>query len=266
MPLITSKMPDSWEELEEIVADILREAGMESNRTVSVKLPRGSVDIDVLAKETSDGIHNVVICECKNWKHNIPKEIVHAFRTVMHEIGANRGYIISRVGFQSGAYEAAEATNINLVTFQEFQELYFAKWYKARLWQVERRIGNFNTYYEPLGRPGFDLLETDEERDAYVEVWNVYAFAGVLMMYFSPWTGMAGQELLPPPLPIPVEKLEAEGYPVPDFIRNETGYQELLAMLEEIAIEGLDELRKVNPITRGRDPETIDRDEYPPND
>ncbi len=262
MPLITSKMPDSWEELEEIVDDILRETGMDSTRTVNLKLPRGSVNIDVVAKETNDGIQNLIICECKNWKTNIPREIVHAFRTVMQEIGANRGYIISRVGFQVGAYEAAEATNINLLTFHQFQELYFTKWYKARLWQIESKISNFNAYYEPLGRPGFHLLETDEERDAYVEVWNVYAFAGVLMTYFSPWMGTAGHELVPPPLPIPVEKLEAEGYLVPEVIKSETGYRELLAMLEEIAVEGLAELRKVNPITRGRDSATIERDEY----
>ncbi len=34
-----------------------------------------------------------------------PREKVHAFRTVMDETGANRGYIISRVGFQIGAIE-----------------------------------------------------------------------------------------------------------------------------------------------------------------
>ncbi|ANG99102.1 hypothetical protein A8A54_21305 [Brucella pseudogrignonensis] len=263
MPLITNKMPDTWQELEQTVADILSECEMESTRTVNIKLPRGSVDIDVVAKETIDGIQNLIICECKNWQTNIPREIVHAFRTVMHEIGANRGYIISRVGFQVGAHEAAEATNISLVTFQQFQELYFTKWYKKRLWQVERRVSNFNTYYEPIGRPGFHLLETDEERDAYVDVWNTYAFAGALMMYFSPWMGMAGRELVPPELPIAVEGLEAEGYLVPEVMKNETGYRELLSLLEEIAVEGLAELRKVNPITRGRDPETIDRDEYP---
>ncbi|MBY3168702.1 restriction endonuclease [Rhizobium laguerreae] len=161
---ITSRMPDSWEELEETVAAILRECGMDSARTVNLKLPRGSVDIDVVAKEVNDGIQNLIICECKNWKTKIPREIVHAFRTVMSEIGANRGYIISRLGFQVGAHEAAEATNISLVTFEEFQERYFAKWYKARLWAIERSIGNFNVYYEPLGQPGYNQLETSEER------------------------------------------------------------------------------------------------------
>jgi hypothetical protein len=35
----------------------------------------------------------------KSWSTNIPKEVVHVFRTVIHETGAHRDYIISRVGF-----------------------------------------------------------------------------------------------------------------------------------------------------------------------
>ncbi len=66
---------------------------MDAKRAVNLKLPRGSVDVDVVATEVSDGISNHIICECKNWRTNIPREIVHAFRTVMAEIGANRGYI-----------------------------------------------------------------------------------------------------------------------------------------------------------------------------
>lgn len=264
MPLITSKMPDTWQELEQTVADILSECGMDSERTVTRKLPRGSVDIDVIATETNDGIQNIVVCECKNWKHNIPKEIVHAFRTVMHEIGANRGYIISRVGFQSGAYEAAEATNINLVTFEEFQERYFARWYKARLWQIENNVGNFNRYFEPFGQPGYDLLSTEKEYSAYHAIWKKYEYAAILLMHFSPYLGFT--ELGPPPLPFEASKMEASGYAVPDDIKLATGYRELLQKLENIAAEGLAEFREVNPITRGRDPATIDRDDYPPKD
>lgn len=81
-------------------------------------------------------------------------------------------------------------------------------------------------------------------------------------MYFSPYALMAGS-YEPPPLPIPVGKMEDAGYVVPDAVKEITGYRELLKVLENIAVEGLAELRKVNPITRGRDPETIHRDEYP---
>ncbi|WP_431605167.1 restriction endonuclease [Acinetobacter johnsonii] len=41
--------------------------------------------------------------ECKNWKTNIPKEKVLALRSIVEDIGAHRGFIVSNKGFQSGA-------------------------------------------------------------------------------------------------------------------------------------------------------------------
>ena len=140
----------------------------------SLRLPRGSVDVDMLADETVNGIVHRTICECKNWRTNVPKKVVHAFRTVIHETGANRGYVISRVGFQTGAIEAAVATNIQLVTFVEFQQIYFDKWINRRIRAIEDELGNFNTYYEPLGKPGYSRLRNDQECAAYDAVWDRY--------------------------------------------------------------------------------------------
>src|ERR1022692_4009773 len=167
MPLITSKMPEQWGELEDLVTAILNEAGLHARRAVAITLPRGSVNADVLAEETHDGILNRILCECKNWRQNVPREVVHAFRTVVQEAGANRGYVISRVGFQRGAIEAAHSTNVELVTFAEFQNIYFPKWYNKRLWDIENEIGDFNVYYEPLGKPGYGWLSTEAELAAY---------------------------------------------------------------------------------------------------
>ena len=53
----------------------------------------------------------------------IPKEKVLALRTIVDDIGADKGFIISQVGFQSGAIEACQNTNIQLYTFEEFVTL-----------------------------------------------------------------------------------------------------------------------------------------------
>jgi restriction endonuclease len=193
MTLITSVTPQTWQQLEELVADILRESGTTVQRQVRLPLPRGAVDVDVLAEETTQGITHRIICECKNWRTNVPREVVHAFRTVMQETGANRGYIVSRTGFQQGAIAAAHATNVELVTFAQFQKLYFTRWITRRCRAIEDAIGNFNVYYEPLGRPGYHALANDDERAAYDTVWERYAFAGVMLMHFSPYLHMLGQ-------------------------------------------------------------------------
>lgn len=101
--LITENVPEGWEKLEEIVTTILAECGMNAQRGVTLRLPSGSVDVDVYAEETIEGIVHRTICECKQWRTNVPKSVVHSFRTVMGETGANRGYIIStRVVFRRG--------------------------------------------------------------------------------------------------------------------------------------------------------------------
>ncbi len=81
MPLITAVQPDAWEQLEQLAADLLNESGMKAARQVNIALPRGSVDVDVLAEYDVEGVVHRTICECKNWRTNIPREVVHAFRT-----------------------------------------------------------------------------------------------------------------------------------------------------------------------------------------
>ncbi len=257
MTLITRIMPNGWRDLENAVADILRECGMTVQQQVNVPLPRGSVDLDVLAEETTDGIRSKIVCECKNWRTNVPREKVHAFRTVMDETGANRGYIISRTGFQQGAIEAAVSTNVDLLTYEQFQERYFDKWIAKRCRAIEDAIGNFNVYYEPLGMPGYHALQNDAERAAYDEIWQRYAFAGVALMHFSPYLRMLGNAPPLPPLPFDMTALDERGWPVPQEVREARGYREFLALLEHYARIGLEELRAVNPLTRGQPADAI---------
>ncbi len=260
MTLITSAQPATWQDLEEVVAAILEECGMTVLRQASLTLPRGSVDVDVLAHDTIDGIRHTIICECKNWAAAIPKAVVHSFRTVILETGAHRGYIISKAGFQSGAKEAAQATNIDLATFEEFQHAYFAKWIRKRIWSLEEAIGNINTYYEPLGRPGYSQLNDERERAAYDAVYNKYLFCGLMLVPFSPYIRMVNDTPYPV-LPFDVSKMEEHGIQLPTDIRSATGYRELLSLLEGYASVGLKELRAVNPITRGKASEEIERED-----
>ncbi|BBX42893.1 hypothetical protein MSIM_43440 [Mycobacterium simiae] len=253
--LITSRMPGDWVELEDAVASILQECGMRVRQHERLKLLRGHFDADVVADETVEGISNNIICECKFWSTNIPAEKVRSFRVAVDETGANRGYVISRNGFQSGAVEAARATNVELVTYERFQELYFEKWFRTRIWSVENAIKGFHSYYEPgpFCRPGYAQLESDDERAEYNAAWNQYFFAGALLVEFSPYVRMhPGTQAPPPPLPLDVTKIEQAGFAIPDDIKFETGYREVLAALENYAQQAISDLRTVNPITRGK--------------
>jgi len=126
--VITTHMPDGWRDLQSAVARVLQECGFAVEVEKVIHTVRGQVEIDVWAHETVKGRTYETLCECKLWKSSIPQNIVHAFRTVVADAGANVGYIVTSTGFQSGAFAAADLTNLRLVSWAEFQTELEASW------------------------------------------------------------------------------------------------------------------------------------------
>ena len=113
--------PD-WYNFQEDICKYFISLGVEAKTNQSIKGVRTSHDIDVLVKTKYLGEEITWIIEAKDWKSNVPKEKVLALRTIVDDVGADRGYVISKIGFQSGAYEAAENSNVFLKTFEQLQE------------------------------------------------------------------------------------------------------------------------------------------------
>lgn len=80
---------------------------------------RTTHDIDVFVKTKFIGQDVKWIVEAKYWSSPISKLHVLGLRTIVDDTGADKGFIISKVGFQSGALEAAKQTNIRLLTYEE---------------------------------------------------------------------------------------------------------------------------------------------------
>src|SRR5436190_7050177 len=118
--MITSKTPSTWQDLQYQSARVLEECGFAVEVEKVVKLVRGKAEIDVYAEESLKGRKYIILCECKHWKAAVPQGVVHSFRSVMADVGAHKGYIISSSGFQSGSREAAELTNVELTTWERF--------------------------------------------------------------------------------------------------------------------------------------------------
>jgi len=118
--VITNHKPSTWQDLQTAVAQLLSECGFETATTKNVTTARGQVELDVYAEEDVKGRRYSVACECKYWATRVPQTVIHAFRSVVADIGVNVGYVISMEGFQSGSFRASELTNLRLVTWQEF--------------------------------------------------------------------------------------------------------------------------------------------------
>lgn len=118
--MVQRQAPDGWQQLQEAVAAVLRDAGCDVQVEVTLPTTRSSVNFDVFAKRSDGGHAYSIAVECKHWRKRVPQMVVHAFRTQVQDFGADAGYIVSSAGFQSGAFEAVENTNIRLLTWDEF--------------------------------------------------------------------------------------------------------------------------------------------------
>jgi len=127
--VIDDPLPENWQDLQTGVQRIFRNVGLLAEVEVDLETPRGSVNVDVLAIDVRSVDKVRYIVECKNWGSSIPQTVVHSFTTVMHETGANIGFIISKHGLQQGAKRYTQNTNIIGMTYLEFQQRYFEAWW-----------------------------------------------------------------------------------------------------------------------------------------
>lgn len=111
-----------WYQFQEDICKHFQSIGVEAATNVTVQGVRTKHDIDVLVQTKYLGEDLTWVIEAKHWKSNVPKEKVLALRTIADDIGADKGFIISLSGFQTGAIEAAQSSNISLKTFEELKE------------------------------------------------------------------------------------------------------------------------------------------------
>lgn len=160
---------------------LFREMGYEARTPYSVALAgRGRKEVDVYISDPRTSVPHVIIAECKHWSTPVPQDTVHSMQTVMQGCGANSGLIISKVGFQSGAGEAAADSSIQLLTWDQLQRAYGHEWFlsqKERIaplqdrlrilddtyldqWETPKTITNLMPY-KRTGRLGelYDILE-----------------------------------------------------------------------------------------------------------
>jgi len=227
--MITAVAPSGWRDLQEQVARILGECGFVVDVETTVSLPRGSVEIDVLARESNQGRMNTIVCECKHWAKRVPQSVVHAFRTVVAETGANTGYVVSRSGFQPGALVSAASTNIELVTWEELQERFQETWLREYFFPtMTESLDPLHKFTDPFTPEWLPRLPAADQSQ-YRELLRQYLpFAALIMAKFSTYSRMREGNPLIPTLPIAEWKLENPEVEIPSAILQARGYRELL--------------------------------------
>lgn len=110
-----------WKKYQEEAADFFRSIGLEALTDATIEGVRTNHDIDVLVKSHHVGFYITWIVECKLWNTPVAKLHVLALREIVTDVGADRGILLAESGFQSGAEEAADLTNVQLTSLGEFR-------------------------------------------------------------------------------------------------------------------------------------------------
>lgn len=112
----------AWREYQLKAANFFKGLGFTANVEHQIEGARGIHKLDVFVEGDISGIPFKWVVECKDWKSNIPKEKVLALSSIILDIGAEKGFLLSETGFQSGAIRVAEKTNITLSSLADLKE------------------------------------------------------------------------------------------------------------------------------------------------
>ncbi|MDC9003763.1 restriction endonuclease [Mycobacterium marinum] len=111
----------AWRDYQEATAAYYRDLGLAAETDVTIEGARGSHKVDVAVRGQRAGVEFLWIVECKHWNRAVPKVVVATLSAIIQDIGADRGIILSRKGFQSGAPTLAQKSNITLTSLDELR-------------------------------------------------------------------------------------------------------------------------------------------------
>ena len=115
-------MKNEWYTFQEAIKEYFLSLGLYAETNKTIKGIRTEHDIGIYVDFSFIGLKTIWLIEAKYWNQKIDKNTVSAFMHRVNETCADKGIIISKKGFQTGAFEAAENSNILLRTFEELNK------------------------------------------------------------------------------------------------------------------------------------------------
>jgi len=231
--------PLDWKDLQNKVGEILTQCNFKVEIEKKVSSTRSLIEIDVYAEEIIDDRKYLVLCECKMWNSNIPQLYIHGLRTVVNDVGANKGYIISTSNFQQGAKDSVENTNVELLTWDAFQQTFFKSWYLKYFHKKLKAI--VHTEYDSMAINFFDSFELIKREEFHLFIEKYNAIQQIYDHFPYPFfskdlTGLTEfDKKLPLQRTLNLEDWEYQIFPVPKEIMEEENYLDFLYKLAEFA-------------------------------
>lgn len=150
-------MADNWREYQEEAAEFFRGLGLDADTNVSLEGARTHHDVDVVVRSHHVGFDVLWLVECKHWKTKVSKLHVLGLRQIVIDVGADRGILLCEAGFQIGAIEAANLTNVTVASLAEFRSTASHQVTSMRIRELYDRIETCKERYWAI--PKADRIE-----------------------------------------------------------------------------------------------------------
>ncbi|MEI5668359.1 restriction endonuclease [Bosea sp. CCNWLW174] len=112
-------MPPAWRKYQNDAAELFESMGFSAQVETTVQGARARHKIDIAARSTIAGVPIHWIVECKHWRSAVRKEQVMTLSQIAQDVGADRAFLLSESGFQSGAIEASRHSNVTLTSLSD---------------------------------------------------------------------------------------------------------------------------------------------------
>lgn len=130
----------NWSQYQENAAEHFRGLGLFAETNVSIAGARAVHQIDGVVRFERAGIAQLWLVECKHYARPVAKEKVLAFRAVVEDVGADRGFLLSENGFQRGARAYAEKTNVLLTSLADLEVVGREEVFRVEVADLEARL------------------------------------------------------------------------------------------------------------------------------
>lgn len=159
----------NWRRYQEETAEFFRHLRCEADVEAKVPGARAEHKIDVWVRFKKFGLETKWVIECKHWNSGVTKEKVLVLRSVVEDVGADRGILISVAGYQSGAVRASEKTNITLTDLDGLKETAREDLLSSILHRIETRATRLK----------YSLYDLYRSEQTSPHSWTSRPFAGV---------------------------------------------------------------------------------------
>jgi hypothetical protein len=138
-------MANNWSDYQQETAEFFASLGLKTSVDRTVHGARGTHRVDVWVTFRYLDLEIKWLVECKFWQTAVPKAAVLTLQQIAQDVGADRAFLMSETGFQSGAVKVTKNTNVTLTSLDDLRASAKEDILHASLAAANRRIVELDT-------------------------------------------------------------------------------------------------------------------------